>query len=57
MNQWACSELSGAIWNYLPNLVLVIMIFIAARYLIRLNGFVFAEIQDGRLKPHGFCPD
>jgi hypothetical protein len=47
MNRWAISEMSGmgrAIWNYLPNLVLVIVIFITAHYLIRLNRFVFAEI-------------
>src|SRR5262249_12819994 len=60
MNRWVFSELSGtgrAIWNYLPNLVLVMVIFMTSRYLIRLNRFVFAEIQDGRLRLHGFYPD
>src|SRR5262249_7356497 len=32
-------------------------IFMTSRYLIRLNRFVFAEIQDGRLRLHGFYPD
>jgi small-conductance mechanosensitive channel len=60
MNRWVISEMSGmgrTIWSYLPNLVLVIVILITSRYLVRLNRFVFAEIQDGRLKLHGFYPD
>jgi len=60
MSRWTISESSGlasAIWNYLPNLVVVAVIVMAARYLIRLNKFIFAEIQEGKLTLHGFYPD
>ena len=60
MSRWTISESSGlasAIWSYLPNLVVVAVIVIAARYLIRLNKFIFAEIQEGKLTLHGFYPD
>jgi small-conductance mechanosensitive channel len=60
INRWTSAEIFGlwhAFWNYLPNLVLVIVIAIAARYLIRLNRLVFSEIQEGRLTLHGFYPD
>jgi len=60
INRWTSSEIVGllrAIWDYLPSLILVIVIAIAARYLIRLNRFIFSEIQEGRLTLHGFYPD
>jgi small-conductance mechanosensitive channel len=38
-------------------LIIVIVILMAARYLIRLDNFVFTEIQEGRLTVHGFYPD
>ena len=60
MNRWAISELAGlgnAIWSYIPNLVIVIVILMAACYLVRLDNFIFAEIQEGRLTLHGFYPD
>lgn len=60
MNRWTTSELSGlanAIWSYLPNLVVVCVIALAARYLIRLNNFIFPEIQEGKLSLRGFYPD
>ncbi len=60
MSRWTMSESSGlasAIWNYLPNLVVVAVIVLAARYLIRLNKFIFAEIQEGKLTLRGFYPD
>lgn len=60
MNRWTLSEISGAghaIWSYLPNLAIVIVIALLARALIRLNRLVFREIQEGRLSLHGFYPD
>ena len=60
MNRWATSEVSGAgraLWSYLPNLAIVVVIVLAARALIRLNKLVFREIQEGRLSLHGFYPD
>jgi len=60
MNRWTVSELAGlgnAIWSYIPNLVIVFVILMVARYLVRLDNFVFAEIQEGRLTLGGFYPD
>jgi small-conductance mechanosensitive channel len=60
MNRWTLSELGGlghAIWAYIPNLVIVIVILVAARYLVRLDNFVFREIQENRLTLSGFYPD
>jgi hypothetical protein len=60
VNRWTVSELAGlghAIWSYIPNLVIVIIILVAARYLVRLDNFIFAEIQEGRLTVPGFYPD
>lgn len=60
MNSWTLSELAGlgnALWAYIPNLVIVIVILVAARYLIRLDNFVFREIQENRLTLRGFYPD
>jgi hypothetical protein len=60
MNRWTLSELAGlgnAMWAYIPNLVIVIVILVAARYLIRLDNFLFREIQENRLTLHGFYPD
>jgi small-conductance mechanosensitive channel len=60
MNRWTISktyDLGSAVWNYLPSLVTIIIIVVAARYLIRLNGFLFTEIQQGKWKLHGFYPD
>lgn len=60
MNRWTTSEISSAghaVWSYLPNLAIVIVIALLARALIRLNRLVFREIQEGRLSLHGFYPD
>jgi len=60
MNRWTTTQLWGllnAVWAYLPNLVVLIVIVIAARYLIRLNRFIFNEIQEGKLAVRGFYPD
>src|SRR4029077_2330008 len=60
MNRWTLSELAGlgnAIWAYIPNLVIVIVILVAALYLVRLDNFIFREIQENRLTLRGFYPD
>lgn len=60
INRWTVSELAGlgnAIWSYIPNLAIVVVILLAARYLVRLDNFIFTEIQEGRLTLHGFYPD
>jgi hypothetical protein len=46
MHRWSVSELSGVghvLWAYLPNLVIIAVIAIAARSLIRLNRYIFQE--------------
>lgn len=60
MHRWTISELAGVgrvIWTYLPNLVIVVIILIAARSLIRLNKYIFEEIHEGTLTLPGFFPD
>src|SRR5260370_15924091 len=44
-------------WAYIPNLVIVIVILVTARYFIRLDTFIFMEIQENRLTLRGFYPD
>lgn len=60
INGWIVSELSELFqhfWNYLPNLAIAIVIGVAAHYLIRINKYVFREIQEGTLEVHGFYSD
>jgi len=60
LNRWTISELAAlghTIWSYLPNLVVVVAIVVAARALIRLNGYVFREIDQGTVTVRGFYPD
>lgn len=60
MHRWTLSELSGlgsVVWDYLPNLVVVVIIALAARYLVRLSKYLFKEIQEGTLRVHGFYSD
>jgi len=57
---WFVSSLSAVseqIVNYVPNLLLVAVIGIFIHYLIRLNSFVFREIEARRLQIRGFYPD
>ncbi len=48
--------LSG-IWNYLPSLFTIIVIFIVFRYIIKFVGFLKTEIEEGNLTLTGFYPD
>lgn len=60
LNRWTVSELSGlgrALWDYLPNLVVVAIVLITARVLIRVNHFLFREIDQGTVTVRGFYPD
>lgn len=43
--------------NYLPNLITIVIIFIATRYLVQFIGFLANEIKDGKLKLGSFYPD
>jgi len=60
LNRWTISELGGlggALWDYLPNLVVVAIVLITARVLIRVNHFLFREIDQGTVAVRGFYPD
>jgi len=60
ITHWLLSELGGfgrVVIGYIPNLILVVVICLATSYLIKLNGYVFAEIREQRLAIRGFYPD
>lgn len=46
-----------AVWNYLPNLFTVLVIFFVMRYFIRFVKYIFSEIKLGHLKLPGFYPE
>jgi small-conductance mechanosensitive channel len=51
------ADFASAVAAYLPNLLVVAAICLVAYYLIRLDGYIFAEIREGRLKPKSFYPE
>jgi small-conductance mechanosensitive channel len=60
LNRWTVSELGHVfqiVWSYMPNLVIVVVLLVAARALIRVNKYIFQEIGDGTLRVKGFYPD
>ncbi|MBE7175402.1 MAG: mechanosensitive ion channel [Mucilaginibacter polytrichastri] len=50
-------KIARAFWNYLPNLVTVLVIVFIFRYVIRGIRFLRDEVQSGALHIHGFYPD
>jgi small-conductance mechanosensitive channel len=51
------ADLAGTVAAYLPNLLVVAAVCLVAYYLIRLDGYIFAEIREGRLKLQSFYPE
>jgi len=47
----------GAIWDYLPNLFSILVIYFVMRYVIKFTKYVFSEIKAEKLKIYGFYPD
>lgn len=45
------------IWNYIPNLFSIVVIFVVMRYFIRLVRYIFSEIESEKLVLSGFHPD
>ena len=43
-----------SLWDYLPNLFTILIIYIVFKYLIRLIRYFFKEIESGKLKINGF---
>ena len=50
-------KIAGALWNYLPNLVTIIVIVIVFRYILKGIHFLKNEIERGNLRITGFYPD
>ncbi|RDK85530.1 mechanosensitive ion channel domain-containing protein [Marinirhabdus gelatinilytica] len=46
-----------SIWNYLPNLITIIVIVLVFRYVLKGLRFLSMEIMRGNLKINGFYPD
>ncbi|HRY33769.1 MAG TPA: mechanosensitive ion channel family protein [Bacteroidales bacterium] len=46
-----------AMWEYLPNLIRILVIIFIMKYLIRFVKYIFREMETERLKIKGFHPD
>ena len=46
-----------AVWDYLPNLFTILVIYFVMRYVIRFVGYIFREIEAEKLKLSGFHAD
>ena len=46
-----------SIWDYLPNLFTIMIIYFVMKYIIRFVKYIFSEIEAGKLKISGFHPD
>jgi len=47
----------GAIWDYLPNLFSILVIYFIMKYVIKFTKYIFSEIKAEKLKIYGFYPD
>lgn len=57
---WVWSPFKGifiAIWNYLPNLFSIIVIYLVMKYFIRFVRYIFSEIEAEKLNISGFHTD
>lgn len=50
-------NIGSSIWNYIPNLITIIIIFLVFKYIIKGLHYLKAEIEVGNLKINGFYPD
>lgn len=46
-----------ALWNYLPNLFTILVIYLIMKYVIKFVKYIFSEIEAERLKISGFHSD
>ncbi len=46
-----------SVWNYLPNLFTILVIFTVMKYFIRFVKYIFSEIEAGKLQFSGFHAD
>jgi small-conductance mechanosensitive channel len=60
ISSWLGAQLASigqSILNYIPNLLVLVVIILITYYLIRLNNLIFREIREGRITFRGFYPD
>lgn len=50
-------KIAFSLWNYLPNLITIIVILIAFKYVMKGLKFLKYEVETGNLKLAGFYPD
>ena len=50
-------KIAFSLWNYLPNLITIIVIVIAFKYVMRGLKFLKSEVESGNLRLAGFYPD
>ncbi|WP_228084926.1 mechanosensitive ion channel family protein [Mucilaginibacter sp. JRF] len=50
-------RIGEAIWNYIPNLITIIVLVIVFKYVLRFFNFIKLEIERGQLTIPGFYPD
>ncbi|MEP7229917.1 MAG: mechanosensitive ion channel domain-containing protein [Ginsengibacter sp.] len=50
-------KIASALWNYLPNIITIIVIVIVFRYVLKGIHFLKTEIENGELHIAGFYPD
>ena len=46
-----------SVWDYLPNLFSILVIYFVMRYVIRFVKYIFSEIEEEKLKINGFHAD
>lgn len=50
-------KMALGVWNYLPNLITIIVIYIVFKYILKGIHFFKTEIEQGNLSVSGFYPD
>ncbi len=50
-------DFGTAIWNYLPNLLTIVILFFVMKLVIKITKYFFLEIEHEKLKIPGFHPD
>ena len=50
-------SIAHSIWNYIPNLITILVLIVVFRYVLRFFKFISSEIGKGQLNIPGFYPD
>lgn len=60
ITNWLLSELANVgemVIEYIPQLILILIICLVTSYLIKISKYIFSEIRDEKLTIRGFYPD